>query len=97
MVVQVLAEDRPEFLEQEGRGDDGRAGVEAKAAMRNDAAASAELVEPIEQGDALSQGARSQGCRHAAEAGADDDGFASVIGHRGSVALARLSEWLKGG
>ena len=67
------AAEPPQLLEQERRGDDGRAGVEGEAVLAVDVGAAAGRVELFQHGDAIAAGAEPDRRRQAAEAAADDD------------------------
>ncbi len=56
VVGQVAAAGLPELLEDEGRGDDGGAGVEAEAILMDLAGAAADPFQPFQHGDAPALG-----------------------------------------
>ena len=64
----------PQLLEQERRGDDGRAGVESEAVLPIDVGAASGRIELLQHRDAISACAKPHRCRQPAETAADDDG-----------------------
>ena len=75
VVRQVLAAQRPEFLEQVRRGDDGGPGIEGETVLPVDVGAAAWRIELFQQGDAVAARAEPDGRGKAAEAGANHHGM----------------------
>ena len=67
VVFHATAAERPQFLEQERRGDDGRPGVEGEAVLTMDVGSAPGSVELFENGDAVASGAQSDSRSEAAE------------------------------
>ena len=78
VVGKGLAAQRPQFFQQEGRGDDGRSAVEGEAVLPVYIGATAGRIEFLEHGDAVAAGAEADRRGEAAETGADDEGVRSV-------------------
>ena len=74
VIGQPLAEQLEQLLEQEGRGDHGRAGVMAEAVALEDPGPTAELLAPVQQRDPIAFGPQAQGCGNAAITGAHHHG-----------------------
>ena len=79
MVGQPLAEQGEQLLEQEGRGDDGRSGIEPHRAVPHDPAATAELVQPVHKRYRMAKGTRPQRGGDPAEPRADHDDAATAL------------------
>ncbi len=71
VVGEAPAGQPPQLLQQEGRGDDGGAGIEREAVLPVHPGAPAGLVEPLQHRDPVAPGAQPHRRREAAEAGAD--------------------------
>src|SRR5688572_17483815 len=67
VVLQPLAEQLEQFLEQEMRGDYGWTGVVAEAVARQDLRTPAKHRQAVEQSDAIPFCAQAKGRRHAAK------------------------------
>ena len=80
VVGEGAAAQRPEFFEEDRRGDDGGAGVEGEAVLAEDGGAAAGFGEALEDGDAVAAGAEPDGGGEPAEAAADDDGMRGEVG-----------------
>ncbi len=80
VVGELAAAELPEILEEERRGDDGRARVEGEAVLPVDIGAAAGRIELFQDGDAIAARAKPDGCRETAEAAADHDGMGPAIG-----------------
>jgi hypothetical protein len=74
VVGAVFAEEREQFVEEEGGGQDGRTGVVEKSVATEDAGASAVVGLALKQGDFVSEGMEAESGGDSAEAGADDEG-----------------------
>ena len=74
VVGEAPAAQRPQLFQHEGRGDDGRAGVEGEAVLLPDTGAAAGLLELFQHRDAVALAAEPHRRGQAAEAAADDDG-----------------------
>ena len=86
--AQAPAGQRPQLLEQEGRGDDGRARVESEAVLPVHVGAAARRIELLEHRDLVAPRAESHRGGQAAEATADHDGVAG-----GTHRLALATMW----
>src|SRR5262249_10455530 len=73
VLFELLAGEREQLFEQEGRGDDRRAAVEGEAGVAVDVAAAAGLVALVDERDGEAAGLQADGGGESAEAGADDD------------------------
>jgi hypothetical protein len=73
VVGAIFTEEGEEFVEEEGGGQDGGAGVIEKSVAAEDAGASAVVGLAFEQGDFFAEGAEAEGGGESAEAGADDE------------------------
>jgi hypothetical protein len=83
--AEAAAAQRPEFLEHERRGDDGRPGIEGEAVLAELRRPSSGFIKLLENSDAVAARAEPDGSGKPAEAGADDDGMGTGIvdfGHR---------------
>ena len=74
VVAHRAAAQRPEFLEQIGRGDDGGAGIEGEAVLTVGVCTPARRIELLEDRHAPSPRTQPHRARQPPEAGADDDG-----------------------
>jgi hypothetical protein len=74
IVGELAAAQRPQFLEDEGRGDDGRSGIEGETVLAELRRPAAGLFKLFENGDTVSARAEPDGGGKAAETGSDHDG-----------------------
>ena len=79
VVRKSAAAQRPQFLEQERRGDDGRSGVEGEAVLPVHAGAAARRVELLQHGDAITARAEPDRGGKSAKAGADHDRMRAAV------------------
>ena len=98
VVFDVATGSGEEFIEHEGGGDDGGAGVEGEAILLVDVGATAELIAGFEELDLVAAGLEADGDAEAAETAADDDDFLEDAGGGGGQRFwhgtARRSTWL---
>ena len=73
VVFHAPAAERPQFLEQERCGNDGRPGVEGEAILPMDIGSAPGRVELFENGDPVAAGAQPDSRSEAAETASDDD------------------------
>ena len=79
VVREAPAAERPKLLEQEGRGDDGGAGVEGEAVLPVDARPPARRMEPLQHRHPVAARAEPHRRGEAAEAAADHHGMGPPI------------------
>ena len=79
IVGQRPAAQRPQLLEQERRGDDGRSGVEREAVLAKHVGPPAGGIELLQHGDAIAARTQTNRRRQPAEAAADHDGMGSLV------------------
>jgi hypothetical protein len=93
IVGEPAAAQRPQFLEHEGRGDDGRSGIEGEAVLAELRRPSSRFIKLLDHSDAVAARAEPDGSGKAAEAGSDDDG----VGPVSIVTLATGKRWIMDG
>ena len=94
VVGQLASAQLPQFLEQERRGDDGRAGVEGEAVLPVDVGAAAGRIELFQHGDAIALGAEPDRRRQSAEAAADHHRMRLAM-RRGFAGVDRDGRWIE--
>jgi hypothetical protein len=89
VLLEPLAEQREQLVEQVRRRDDGGTGVEGEAVLPEDARSAARLVECFAERHAISQRSQPESGGDAAESRTDDDGVRAAARHRFASAAER--------
>ena len=79
VVFHATSAERPQFLEEERRGDDRRPSVESEAVLPMDVGAAPGSVELLENGDPVAAGAQAHRGGQTAESAPDDNGSGTGI------------------
>ena len=85
VVGHAPAAERPEFLEQERRGDDGRTGIEGEAVLAIDIGAPARRIELFQHRDAIAARPEADRRGKSAKARADHDRMRATVAARHAV------------
>ncbi len=97
MILAALSEQLEQLVEQEWRGDHGRAGIMPEAAPFKHLRPSANGIQPVDKCHGMAAGAHAQGSRDAAETGTDYKNIALVgwpgLGMRGHQILNSRGGW----
>ena len=80
VIGQAPPGDLPQLLQQVGRGDDGRAGIEGEAVLAEDIGAAARAIQLLQHRHPVAAGAQPHRGGQPTKARADDHGMRSAIG-----------------